>query len=45
MSYFLTEKKNNQSIMEKRRKINEIKNNELNKECFDCGSCYLNIFL
>ena len=40
MSYFLTEKKNNQSIMEKRRKINEIKNNELNKECFDCGSCY-----
>ena len=40
MSYLLTEKKNYQSIIEKRRKINEIKNNELNKECFDCGSCY-----
>ena len=40
MSYLLTEKKNYQSIVEKRRKINEIKNNELNKECFDCGSCY-----
>ena len=25
---------------ERRRKIKEIKNNELNKECFDCGSCY-----
>ena len=25
---------------EKLRKIKEIKNNELNKECFDCGSCY-----
>ena len=39
MSY-LTEKRNNQNILEKRRKINEIINNELNKECFDCGSCY-----
>ena len=39
MSY-LTEKRNNKNIVEKRRKINEIKNNELNKECFDCGSCY-----
>ena len=39
MSY-LTEKRNNKIIAEKRRKINEIKNNELNKECFDCGSCY-----
>ena len=25
---------------EKLRKIKEIKNNELNKECFDCGACY-----
>ena len=25
---------------EKRRKIKEIKSNELNKECFDCGACY-----
>ena len=25
---------------EKRRKIKEIKNNELNKQCFDCGSCF-----
>ena len=25
---------------ERNRKINAIKNNELNKECFDCGSCY-----
>ena len=25
---------------EKLRKIEEIKNNELNKECFDCGACY-----
>jgi len=25
---------------EKLRKIKEIKNNELNKQCFDCGSCY-----
>ena len=43
MSYLLTEKKNYQnyqSILEKRLKINEIKNNELNKECFDCGACY-----
>ena len=43
MSYLLTEKKNYQnyqSILEKRQKINEIKNNELNKECFDCGACY-----
>ena len=40
MSYLLTEKKNYHSTIEKRRKINEIKNNELNKECFDCGSCY-----
>ena len=40
MSYLLTERKNYQFIIEKRRKINEIKNNELNKECFDCGSCY-----
>ena len=40
MSYLLTEKKNYQNILEKRQKINEIKNNELNKECFDCGACY-----
>ena len=40
MSYLLTDKKNYQNILEKRQKINEIKNNELNKECFDCGACY-----
>ena len=40
MSSLLTENKNYQNIIEKRRKINEIKENELNKECFDCGSCY-----
>ena len=40
MSNYLTERKNYQYMIEKNRKINEIKNNELNKECFDCGSCY-----
>ena len=40
MSNILTEKKNYKFMIEKSRKINEIKNNELNKECFDCGSCY-----
>ena len=40
MSNLLTETRNYQNIIEKRRKINEIKENELNKECFDCGSCY-----
>ena len=40
MSSFITERKNYQLISEKRKKIKEIKSNELNKECFDCGSCY-----
>ena len=40
MSNLLTETRNYQNMLEKRRKINEIKENELNKECFDCGSCY-----
>ena len=40
MSSLLTENRNYQNVIEKRRKINEIKENELNKECFDCGSCY-----
>ena len=40
MSNLLTENRNYQNVIEKRRKINEIKENELNKECFDCGSCY-----
>ena len=38
MSY--NDKKNLAYNTEKRRKIKEIKSNELNKECFDCGSCY-----
>ena len=36
----LTDKKKFPSNPEKRRKIKEIKNNELNKQCFDCGSCF-----
>ena len=36
----LADKKKYPYNAEKRRKIKEIKNNELNKECFDCGSCY-----
>jgi len=38
MSY--NDKKNLGYNNEKRRKINAIKSNELNKECFDCGACY-----
>ena len=38
MSY--NDKKNLAYNTEKRRKIKEIKSNELNKECFDCGTCY-----
>ena len=38
MSY--NDKKNLAFNTEKRRKIKEIKSNELNKECFDCGACY-----
>jgi len=38
MSY--NDKKNLTYNTEKRRKIKEIKNNELNKECFDCGAGY-----
>ena len=38
MSY--NDKKNIAYNTEKRRKIKEIKNNELNKECFDCGAGY-----
>ena len=38
MSY--NDKKNLSYNTEKRRKIKEIKSNELNKECFDCGTCY-----
>ena len=36
----LTDKKKFSYNVEKRKKIKEIKDNELNKECFDCGSCY-----
>ena len=36
----LNDKKKFSYNAEKRRKIKEIKDNELNKECFDCGSCY-----
>ena len=36
----LNDKKKFPSNAEKRMKIKEIKNDELNKECFDCGSCY-----
>ena len=38
MSY--SDKKNLTYNTDKRRKIKEIKSNELNKECFDCGACY-----
>ncbi len=38
MSY--NDKKNIAYNTEKRRKIKEIKNNDLNKECFDCGAGY-----
>ena len=36
----LNDKKRLPYNAEKRRKIKEIKNDELNKQCFDCGSCY-----
>ena len=36
----INDKKNLTYNTEKRRKIKEIKNNELNKECFDCGAGY-----
>ena len=36
----LTDKKKFSYNVVKRKKIKEIKDNELNKECFDCGSCY-----
>ena len=36
----LIDKKKVSYNAEKNRKINAIKNNELNKECFDCGACY-----
>ena len=35
----LKDKKNTSYNAEKRRKIKEIKDNELNKQCFDCSSC------
>ena len=36
----LNDKKNFSLNAEKRRKIKEIKDDELNKQCFDCGACY-----
>ena len=36
----LRDKKKLTNNSEKRTKIKEIKNDELNKQCFDCGSCY-----
>ena len=36
----LNDKKKLANNSEKRTKIKEIKNDELNKQCFDCGSCY-----
>ena len=36
----LNDKKKLANNLEKRTKIKEIKNDELNKQCFDCGSCY-----
>ena len=35
----LNDKKNISYNADKRRKIKEIKDNELNKQCFDCSSC------
>ena len=44
MSNLLTETRNYQNMLEKRRKINEIKENELNKECSIVVHVIQNIF-